>query len=143
MQMIKTQRTRKRFGPQPTGPAACWRSDWITGACCVCGEHFQVMHKPTRQCGTFCARHCPACNVASEAPAAPGASVPLPDARGAVLANAGAHGGTRAEGSMLHTLFSKQKPKKPESEGFSSRQALLAAVQASACPVEFQSRLLK
>lgn len=86
-------KARKHVGTLPiTGPAACWRSAWITKPCCVCGEHPEVMHSPTRLAGIYCPAHCPACNAAPDAPAAQGAATPLPEAGGAVLANAGARG---------------------------------------------------
>jgi hypothetical protein len=47
--------------------------------------------------------HCVACNAAPEAPASPGAATPLPEVRGAVLANAGARG----EGFNRHRPFGK------------------------------------
>ena len=61
------------------------------------------MHSPTRLAGIFCGEHCPCCNpaVASpvpapgkplQAPAASGDGAVAPEARGAVLANAGARG---------------------------------------------------
>jgi|ERR1017187_8495181 hypothetical protein len=76
-----------------TGPACCWRSARITLVCCVCGEHSEIMHSPTRAAGVYCPVHCVACNPVPEAPAARSAATPLPDTRGAVLANAGARGG--------------------------------------------------
>ena len=91
--MTKGQKMRKALGPQPTGPAACWRSARIALVCCVCGGRSDVMHNPTRQHGVYCERHCVACNPALETPAARSAAIPLPDARGAVLAGAGARGG--------------------------------------------------
>src|ERR1035441_898215 len=87
-------RKRKHVGALPiTGPSACWRSAWIARACCVCGDHPEVMHSPTRQAGIYCAVHCPACNAVPEAPAAPGAATPPPEACGAVLGHAGPRGG--------------------------------------------------
>ena len=76
-----------------TGPSCCWRSARITLVCCVCGQHSGIMHSPTRAAGIYCPVHCVACNPVPEAPAAQGAATPLPEARGAVLANAGAHAG--------------------------------------------------
>ena len=87
-------RKRKHVGALPiTGPANCWRSAWIAKVCCVCGERSEIMHSPTRQAGIYCPAHCPACNPAPEAPAVQRAATPLPEVRGAVLANAGARGG--------------------------------------------------
>jgi hypothetical protein len=76
-----------------TGPAACWRSVDIKLACAKCGGRTSPMHSPTRQAGVWCAAHCPACNAAPEASAAPEAATPLPDADGAVLAPAAVRGG--------------------------------------------------
>ena len=87
-------RKRKHAGVLPiTGPAACWRSGWITRVCCVCGERSEIMHSPTRLAGVFCAACCPCCNPALHAPAATGATATPHEVRGAVLADAGARGG--------------------------------------------------
>ena len=87
------KRKRKHAGVLPiTGPAACWRSAWITRVCCVCGERSEIMHSPTRQAGIYCPAHCVACNAVPEAPVTQSAATPPPEARGAVLANTGAQG---------------------------------------------------
>jgi hypothetical protein len=90
-----------------TGPANCWRSAFITRGCCVCGARPEIMHRPTRQAGIYCPAHCVACNPAPEAPASPGAAIPLPEGRGAVLVDAGA-----------------RRAQSPDTETFNHRVAL-------------------
>ena len=88
-----------------TGPACCWRSARITLVCCVCGEHSEIMHSPTRAAGVYCPVHCVACNPVPEAPAARSAATPLPETRGAVLANSGAGGGGFNFGKRYQQVF--------------------------------------
>jgi hypothetical protein len=65
--MTKSQKLRKLLGdPYRTGPAACMRTVHVTGPCCTAPAGASV---------------------------ASGATTPLPEARGATQASAGARGG--------------------------------------------------
>ena len=85
---------RKVFGPQPSGPAACWRSKNVSAPCDKCGVKAETCHMPTHERGFYCAHHCPACAIeAVGAAQEQGAAIPLPDADGAVLGPVAARGG--------------------------------------------------
>src|ERR1019366_5754425 len=92
--MAKSRKFKKHVGTLPIpGPYACWRSVDIKLPCLTCGGKTSPMHSPTRLPGVFCSACCPCCNPALHASAAPGATATPPEGRGAVLADAGAHGG--------------------------------------------------
>ena len=101
--MTKSQKLRKRMGdPYPSGPPGdgllpspkdCLRSRRTGRKCDLCGTMPVISHLLLRRAGVFCPRCCPICTAPVEPTAALGATTPLPDARGAAQASAGARGG--------------------------------------------------
>ena len=68
----------------------------VIGECVTCGEVADPLHMPMRLHGWFCAACCPVCNGAASLgrSGATGAQHDCFDARGAVLSNADAVGGS-------------------------------------------------